>query len=89
MKTGFANIWEKQKEMNRKWFPLAFKQKISDEYLQSWNSLVDKSFSCFNYGLFKTNFGMNKYFQLLPNYYCRIITAFRTHNHKLPNEIGR
>lgn len=89
VKNGFSNIWDKQKEINRKWFPLAFKQKISDQYLQYWNSIVDKSTSGINYRLFKTNFEINKYFHLLPNYYCRIITAFRTRNHKFPNEIGR
>jgi hypothetical protein len=28
-KNGFGNIWQQQTQMNRKWFPLAFKQKIN------------------------------------------------------------
>ena len=42
-----------------------------------------------NYRIFKTNFELNKYFLKLSNFQCRILTAFRTGNHRLPIEIGR
>jgi hypothetical protein len=89
MQNGFGFIWNTQTEINRKWFPLAFKQKLNDQYLQEWNDLASKSTSSLNFRLFKDNFGMNKYFYIAPNYFCKIITAFRTRNHRLPVEIGR
>jgi hypothetical protein len=88
-KNGFGNIWQQQIQMNRKWFPLAFKQKINDQYLQEWNDLVTKSTCSINYKLFKNEFGTNKYLNFLPNYFCKIITSFRTRNHRLPVEVGR
>jgi hypothetical protein len=86
---GFGYIWENQKIFNRKWFPLAFKQSINDQYLQNWNQISYTSTSSTNYRIFKTEFKQNKYYTLLPNYYARIFTAFRTRNHHLPIEIGR
>ena len=32
---------------------------------------------------------MNKYFYVIPNYFCKIITSFRTRNHRFPVEVGR
>ena len=33
---GFGNIWNNQFDFNRKWFTLAFKQKLKDELMQKW-----------------------------------------------------
>lgn len=78
-----------QSEINRKWFCQAFRQKIKDQFLQKWDSLLNKSTSGINYRLIKNEFGINDYFKNLPNKPCRIVTAFRTRNHKLPVELGR
>ena len=51
--------------------------------------MVDQSSSPLNYRTFKTTFEMNSYFQYFPNDKCRILTAFRTRNHRLPIETGR
>jgi hypothetical protein len=32
---------------------------------------------------------MNIYLYIAPNYFCKIITAFKARNHRLPVEIGR
>ena len=72
-----------------KWFTAAFKRKLHDQYLQTWSSLVDQASSGKNYRLFKESFKMNKYFSFLPAKYCRILTAFRTRNHRLTIETGR
>ena len=50
---------------------------------------VSKSSSGVNYKIFKNEFGLNDYFLKLTNKQCRILTAFRTRNHKLPVETGR
>ena len=75
--------------MNGKWFTQAFKQKLKDQYMQSWHALVDKSSSSVNYRTFKVTFEMNNYFSYLSNTKCKTLTAFRTRNHRLPVEVGR
>ena len=86
---GYGNVWESPNEINTNWFKLSFKQKVKDQYTQNWNSLVEKSSSGLNYRIFKDTFEINQYFMTLSNYKCRILTAFRTRNHRLPIEIGR
>ena len=86
---GFGHVWNSPDEINMKWFIAAFKQKIRDQYLQTWSSLVDQASSGKNYRLFKGTFQMNRYFSFLPTKYCRILTAYRTRNHRLPIETGR
>lgn len=86
---GFGNIWDHHNEINDKWFVKAFKQKLMDQYLQKWNSLVDNSSCSLNYRIFKETFHMNNYFTFLTNRECKILTKFRTRNHRLPVEIGR
>ena len=86
---GFGNIWALQNEVNGKWFTQAFKQKLKDQYMQTWHALVDKSSSSVNYRTFKVTFEMNNYFSYLSNTKCKTLTAFRTRNHRLPVEVGR
>ena len=89
MSNGYANIWLSQTCNNKNWFRLSFKQKLKDQYLQQWNSLVNASSSGINYRIFKNCFGINPYFYFLNNTQIRILTAFRTRNHRLPIEVGR
>ena len=77
------------KPNNVQWLSRSFKQKLKDTYLQNWNSLVDKSSSGQNYRIFKHKFEMNKYFTYLPFKQFRLLTAFRTRNHRLPIEVRR
>lgn len=86
---GYGNVWMSQNIFCRNWFRLSFKQKLIDQFLQNWNALINNSSSGINYRIFKNKFGLNKYFQQLNNKQCRILTAFRTRNHRLPIEIGR
>lgn len=86
---GYANVWLSQNNFRRQWFRLSFKQKLKDQFLQQWNSLINSSSSGINYRIFKTKFELNNYFCLLNNKQCRLLTAFRTRNHRLPIETGR
>ena len=86
---GFGNVWTSQNEVNSKWFAKAFKQKLKDQYIQTWNALVNQSSSGKNYQIFKDTFTRNKYFTFLSNKNCRLLTALRTRNHHFPIEIGR
>lgn len=86
---GFSGIWLTQNVLNSNWFSKSIKQKLKDQYIQSWSSRVDCSSSGTNYRIFKDSFGTSKYLSLLPNYFTKLLLAFRTRNHKLPIEIGR
>ena len=86
---GYGNIWENQTNFNVDWFTKSFKQKLKDTFLQNWNSLVDQSSSGQNYRMFKQKFEINNHFTFLTNKKCRLLTGFRTRNHRLPIEVGR
>ena len=86
---GFSGIWQSHDVINPRWLSLAIKQKLRDQYLQNWHSLVEMSSSGKNYKLFKEEFEQSKYFRYLPSRYCKTLTRVRTRNTKLPVEIGR
>lgn len=86
---GFSNIWISQNAFNITWFSKSMKQKLKDQSIQTWSSLVECSSSGTNYRIFKDSFGTSLYLKKLPEYFARIILAFRTRNHKLPIETGR
>lgn len=88
-RNGYGNIWQSQSCPNIQWFRKAFTQKLKDQFVQQWNSLLNTSSSGITYRIFKGQFGINKYFYTLNNRQCRVLTAFRTRNHKLPVELGR
>ena len=73
---------------NSKCFSKCFKQKLIDQYTQTWSNLVDSSSSGTNYRIFKESFETSKYIKILPNYFTKILMNFKTRNHKLPIEIG-
>ena len=60
-KNGFSGIWVSQNVINSKWFSRCFKQKLVDQYIQSWSNLVDSSSSGTNYRIFKDSFEISKY----------------------------
>ena len=41
----YGNIWEAPNEINQKWLIASLKQKLKDQYIQNWSSLVDQSSS--------------------------------------------
>ena len=51
-KNGFGNFWQLSNEINVKWLVLSFKQKLKDQFLQNWNSLVEKASSGTNHRIF-------------------------------------
>ena len=73
---GYANVWQSQCCLNKKWFQSSFKQKVKDQYLQHWNSLLDSSSGAVTYRLCKNEFGINKFFYILNNTQCRNTSSF-------------
>lgn len=86
---GFSGIWDRQEFPNAKWLSGAVRQKLKDQYIQNWTSLLKISSSSVNFRLFKDEFKRSQYFGLIPDNLCRNFLAFRTRNHKLPVELGR
>ena len=86
---GFGNIWENQNEFNKNWFKKAFKQKIHDQFLQHWRATIENSTGSSSYRLFKNKFEINNYFNIISNHASKILTSFRTRNHRLIIETAR
>ena len=58
---GYGNIWEAPNEFNQKWLIASLKQKLKDQYIQNWSSLVDQSSSGTNYRIFKQEISLKRY----------------------------
>ena len=71
------------------WLTFAVKQKLKDQYLQNWYTLVNTASSGKNYKIFKEDFEHSKYVTILSNMYCKIFMRFRKRNIKIPVEVGR
>ena len=86
---GMSNVWQDYAKLNSSWFKSAVKLRISDSYLQNWQSKINDSTQCINYRIFKTDICLDKYLIKLP-LSCRIaLTKFRCGNHRLPVVTGR
>ncbi|MEW8544526.1 MAG: hypothetical protein AB2693_13435, partial [Candidatus Thiodiazotropha sp.] len=83
---GYSGIWDNQSINNSKWLIATLKQKLKDQYIQKWYALTNNNT---NYRLFKDEFKLSGYFNILPDKTCRNFLAFRTRNHRLPVETGR
>ena len=51
---GFSNIWETELFDNVDYLKCVIKQRLEDQFLQNWNSLVHNSPKAINYKTFKT-----------------------------------
>ncbi len=66
------------------------KQRINDQYIQSWSATVNSSPKLDSYSKFKTSFVREPYLHILKSDNLRKhMTAFRTVSHKLEIETGR
>lgn len=64
-------------------------QRLKDQYMQSWSSIINESEHCCNYRLYKECFIIEKYLLILPYSLQHVFTRFRTNNHRFPVETGR
>ena len=64
-------------------------QRLKDQCIQKWQSDIRESSKGQIYNISKTEFGPEKYLNLLPKKFRTIFIKFRTANHHLPIEIGR
>jgi cobalamin-dependent methionine synthase I len=87
--TSFSNIRQTQTSKSIEWLKQSIKQTLSDQFLQDWNSSVHNSPKAFNYRIFKTDFKLEEYFNILDEQNSLLLCKFRTTNHKLSIEKGR
>lgn len=59
---GFSNVWDAQSFINESWLKNIVKLRLQDQYMQTWNTLVQESPKAVNYRIFKENFRFEKYF---------------------------
>ena len=88
---GYSNIWNDQMHffINNKCLKTSVEQRLKDQYIQKWQSDIRESSKGQIYNIFKTEFGPEKYLNLLPKKFRTIFIKFRTANHHLPIETGR
>ena len=65
-------------------FKTVVKQRLKDQYLQTWRSIVYDSGTCYNYRLFKENLCFEKYLLTLPQSLRLSMIKFRTCNNRFP-----
>jgi hypothetical protein len=83
---GFSNIWETELFDNVDYLKCVIKQRLEDQFLQNWNSLVQNSPKAINCKTFKTEFKCEEYLNILEIKDAILLCRFRTTNNKLPIE---
>lgn len=58
---GYGFIWNNPDNTEWKAFHMQFRQRVIDEFAQSWNASVSNSGSLCTYKLLKTSFGYETY----------------------------
>ena len=86
--SGYGYVWENQQTNNAGQFLREFKQRVFDQYRQTWAQETYESPKCINYRMFKSELSLEHYITELPMYSARVLTKFRCRNHKLPIEKG-
>ena len=71
------------------WLKNYVKQNIKDHFLQRWKSDVKNFSKSLCYRIYKTNFGYEKYLDLLNNKDRQFVCKFRICNHRFPIETWR
>lgn len=87
--TGYSYIWTQQIFQNSDWLIAAIKNRLCEQFVQEWHSLLQNSPKALNYRLFKDTFEFEHYLNILEDKDIYSFCKFRTSNHKLPIETGR
>lgn len=80
-------IWLAQEASNS--ISKAVKQKLTENFKQTWKNSIFESPKCLNYRIFKQTFEFEKYLDILPQDLALAYFRFRSLNHKFPIEWGR
>ena len=88
--SGFNRFWILQscvRSISR--LKTKLKQRLDDQFFQSWFSTIESSTTCINYRIFKKKFGLEIYLITLPKKHAVNLTKFRLANTHLPVVTGR
>ena len=80
---GFSNVFTTVKSDVLQTFPLLFKQRVVDCFVQEWQSYVDRSAVLEEYKLYKNVFSFEAYLLCVPKYLRMYLTRFRISSHSL------
>lgn len=88
---GMSGLWANQPHMNKSlhWFKLKVKQRLQDQFIQSWMADIETNEIYTNYRLFKTIFQREDYLDTLSSSLMHSFIRFRTLNHRLPIQRDR
>lgn len=86
---GLSNYWLNYIPSSPNVFKNNVKTRLKDQYMQNWHSTIMNSSKCLNYRMYKLNFKLEQYFDILPTHLANVLFRFRCMNHKLPIEKGR
>ena len=78
-------------KFDENWLNATVKSTLVDQFKQSsiWHSDIETSSKGLCYRIFKTDFGFEKYIELLNDRDRNTLCRFRTTNHRFPIETGR
>lgn len=87
---GFGYVWiEQAVNTNVNQFKSEFKERICNQFVQTWQNIVSNSSKCSLYREIKIDFQLEPYLFRVPFYLSKYLLKFRTCNHKLDIEAGR
>jgi hypothetical protein len=83
---GLSYFWEEQdvQGVSLSSFKALILQRLTDQFIQEWSADVYNSSSCYNYRIYKTTWGMEKYLTCVTENLRIPFTRFRLLNNKLP-----
>ena len=88
--SGYSDYWLSQNVPKSVNISKIVKQRLCDQFKQTWSTTVFNSPKCLNYRIFKCNHTtVEQYLLQLPNDLRNALCNFRCLNHKLPTEKGR
>jgi len=88
-KSGMSNLWLSGTYVNRTWLKQSMKLRLSDIYMQNWNSEMNENGLCTNYKIIKTSLSISQYLLCLDPAHRIQLCKFRCGNHRLPIMTGR
>ena len=87
--TGFSDIWLQHDIIDLSSFYTVFKQRLLDQFIQSWYASISNSQSLELYRHFKTNFCYESYLDEVPSKFRIAFSKFRMASHQLRIVTGR
>jgi len=86
---GFSDVWLNPCSVDINNFPRVFKQRLTDQFIQTWHAALSDSNVLCTYRLFNSTFEYQLYLDKLPAKYRTVLPKFRLSSHQLRIETVR